>query len=383
MKKFLALMLACIMAFALVACNNSSGNNSTTPVDTSSPSVSPTDSASPSTPAENTFELALITDVGNIDDQSFNQGTYEGMVRFAEDNNLTYAYYRPSEDSTEARIEAIGTAIERGAKSVVLPGYMFGEAIALVQDLYKDINFLAIDVNPSADMTVPVSSNVACITFQEEQCGFAAGYAAVMDGYRNLGFLGGMAVPAVQRYGYGFVQGVDAAAAELGLSDVKVNYWYGQAFWPTDDIKIKMDGWYTGGTEIVFSCGGGILTSCLAAANEADGKVIGVDVDQASIDPRIVTSAYKDLGGATITGLTALYNNGGKWDATYAGQHLVLGAKEGTVGLPTADGSWRFETYTVASYEELVGKIVSGTIQISDAIDAAPQVSAITVDYQE
>ena len=126
--------------------------------------------------------------------------------------------------------------------------------------------------------------NLYCAVYQEELCGYMAGYAAVKLGYKNLGFLGGMAVPAVQRYGYGFVQGVDAAAAELELTDVKVNYAYGNQFFGDADITAAMDTWYAGGTEVVFACGGGIYTSAVDAAKKVEGaKVIGVDVDQAAV----------------------------------------------------------------------------------------------------
>jgi len=135
------------------------------------------------------------------------------------------------------------------------------------------------------------------ILYREEQAGYLAGYAAVMDGYTKLGFLGGMAVPAVVRYGYGYVQGADAAAQKLGLApgSVEIKYWYSGVFAPNDDIKTKMSGWYTEGTEVVFACGGGIYLSATAAADAAGGKVIGVDVDQSAESPTIITSAMKDL----------------------------------------------------------------------------------------
>ncbi len=329
--------------------------------------------------AEGTYEIALVTDVGNIDDHSFNQSTWEGVKAFAEDNGITYNYFRPSEDSDEARVESIKSAIEKGAKTVVLPGYLFAASSATIAAEYPDVNLLLLDTAPASETPL---TNTYSILYQEEQSGYFAGYAAVKDGYKKLGFLGGMAVPAVVRYGYGFVQGAEAAATELGLTDVSIKYWYCGGFGPTDDIKIKMDGWYTEGTEVVFACGGGIYLSALAAAESANGKVIGVDVDQALDSDLIITSAMKGLKNSVVLALTELYANGGTWGAK-GGSTVTLGAADDCTGLPTAEGSWRFNTFTVDEYNAIFAKVKSGEIVVSSAIDAAPAVTAVTVDYQE
>ncbi|MEG0901726.1 MAG: BMP family ABC transporter substrate-binding protein, partial [Clostridia bacterium] len=208
-----------------------------------------------------------------------------------------------------------------------------------------------------------------------------AGYAAVKDGYTKLGFLGGIDVPSVIRYGFGFVQGADAAAKELGIT-VDMKYWYSAAFWPTDEIKGKMDSWYADGTEIVFSCGGGIFTSCLAAAEVGNGKVIGVDVDQAHISDLFVTSAYKNLTQGTSDLLKQLEANGGKWDASIAGSNVLLGVNENAVGIPTAEGSWRFNKFTVEEYNTIYEAIKAGTVTVSNDIENQPTVTNVTVDYQ-
>ena len=334
--------------------------------------------------AEDTYEVALVTDVGNIDDQSFNQSAYEGVVEFAEANDLTYAYYRPTEDSTNARVESIKTAIEKGAKVVVCPGFLFEEAIYLVQDEYPEVNFLLLDGQPhDASYTdYKTSSNVHNILYQEEQAGYFAGYAAVKDGYTKLGFLGGMAVPAVTRFGYGFVQGADDAAAELGI-DIEIKYWYCGVFVPSDDIKVKMSGWYSEGTEIVFSCGGSIYLSAVAAAEEAGAKVIGVDSDQYFVSDCIVTSAMKGLKQSVVLALTDLYANDCVWPEAYAGVTANLGVADDCVGLPTADTSWRFSSFTVEEYNTLYEQVKSGAIEISADTTVEPEVTNASVDYQE
>ena len=355
MKKIVAILLVLAMVLAVSACKKAE-----------------------------TYEIALVTDVGNIDDKSFNQGTWEGLKAYAEANSKTYNYYRPSEDSTEARVETIKTAIDKGAKVVVCPGYLFEDAIYSVQGQYPDVQFLLIDGEPhTADYSdYKTEQNTHCILYQEEQAGYFAGYAAVMDGYTKLGFLGGMAVPAVIRYGFGFVQGCNDAAKVLGnTADIDVKYWYCGGFAPSDDIKTKMSGWYTEGTEIVFSCGGGIYLSAIGAAEEAGKKVIGVDVDQSAESELIVTSAMKELANSVVLSLTALYENKGVWPADYAGQTAHLGAADNCVGLPTAAESWRFAKYTVDEYNQLFEQVKSGAVAISADTENQPAVD-IAVDYQ-
>lgn len=330
-----------------------------------------------------TYEIALVTDVGNIDDKSFNEGAWNGVKEYAEEHGITYSYYRPSEDSTEARVETIKSAIEKGAKVVVCPGYLFEEALYEVQGQYPEVNFLLLDGEPhDADYNYETTANTANILYQEEQAGYLAGYAVVMDGYRSLGFLGGMNVPAVIRYGYGFVQGAEAAAEELDV-DVDMKYWYCGSFSPSDDIKVKMDSWYADGTEIVFSCGGGIYLSACQAAKEAGGYVVGVDVDQASESDVIVTSAMKGLTASVVLALDGLYSNDGTWPESMGGKTTVLGAADNAVGLPTAEDSWRLENYTVEQYEELFAAVQSGEIVVSNDTENAPETTKVTVDYQE
>jgi len=394
MKKVVSFVLACAMSLSLVACGGSSSSTSTTTSgsttsttsttqtasSTASTAASSTTSAASTTDSGATTDVAFVTDVGNIDDQSFNQYTWEGVQNFCSTNNLKANYYKPSEDSDAARLEQMDNAVKDGAKAVVMAGYLFGASLEQAQAKYPDVSFLALDVS-TGDLSDP-ASNTALITYKEEQAGYLAGYAAVADGYTKLGFLGGMAVPAVIRYGYGFVQGADAAAKELGKSDVSIKYWYSGSFVATDDIKTKMDSWYSDGTEVVFACGGSICNSCVAAAQANNGKMIGVDVDQSGLDPCVITSAMKALANSVVLALTDCMNNNWKFSDTYAGKETKLGAAEDCVGLPM-DTS-QFTTFTKDQYDKLFKGIVDGTITVDDSSDTAktPEVTAITVDYE-
>ena len=388
MKKIIAILLAAVMVLGMAACASTEPATTTgAPAPETTGAAGETTGAVETTAAvaENAIsKIALVTDVGTIDDESFNQACWQGVEAFAKANNIEYTYYQPTEDSNDARVASVGQAIAEGADTVVMPGYLFGATLTVVMNMYPDVNFIAVDV-ASGDLTVDYTTyyepaaNTACLTFSEEQAGYLAGYAAVKDGYTKLGFLGGMAVPAVIRYGYGFVQGANAAAVELA-KEIEINYTYGGQFYGTPETTAKMEGWYEAGTEVVFACGGGIYTSALEAAKKGTGKVIGVDVDQSYIDEIIITSAMKQLQNVTETVLEAL--NKGEW-ATYGGKVTNFSLSEGEyVGLPTAETSWKLTTFTVDEYEAVKAAIIDGTVTISNDTENAPAVADTTkVNY--
>ena len=405
MKKLFALLLSLAMVLALVAC----GQKDPTPDTPDTPD-------DPQTKVE--YKVAMITDYGDITDQSFNQTTYEACKAFAEDNSIEFSYFRPAGDNTADRVAMIEKAVDEGFNVIVMPGYAFGGAIVEAAPEFPDVKFIALDVAAGDLLETAVAkagesydytpenwdlskyvdmSNVYCAVYQEELCGYMAGYAAVKLGYKNLGFLGGMSVPAVVRYGYGFVQGVDAAAADMGLTDVKVNYIYGGQFFGDADITAVMDTWYQGGTEVVFACGGGIYTSAVDAAKKVGAKVIGVDVDQAGViakyagvDGMTVTSAMKGLYPATYDTLTDVIVNG-NWEK-YVGKIETLGLVSGTdpeanyVQIPMGDGTQWSDSFTQDDYKAMVKDMFDGKITVSNNtssdVSAADFATVITVDDQ-
>ena len=360
MKKFLAMILALVMVLAMVSVAS----------------------------AEDAMRVAMITDYGDITDQSFNQTTYEACKKWAEENGVDFTYFKPAGDSTAERVAMVEKAAEEGYNVIVMPGYAFGGTIAEVQNDYSDIKFVALDVSEGDLGGVELASNVYCAVYQEELCGYMAGYAAVKLGYTHLGFLGGMAVPAVVRYGYGFVQGCNAAAVELGKEkEVTVEYVYGGQFYGDADITAYMDNWYqTLGVQAVFACGGGIYSSAAEAAAKVNAKVIGVDVDQAGIidaygEGMTVTSAMKGLAATVNTLLTEI--KAGNF-ANYGGKVETLGLVSGTdldanyVGIPAS--TQYAEGFTAEDYAALVAKMFAGDITVSNATEVEPEV-ALTVAY--
>ena len=305
--------------------------------------------------SKSTYELALVTDIGTIDDKSFNQGAWEGLEKYAKENNKTYKYYQPAEATTASYIETIALAVKGGAKLIVCPGFKFEAAVYEVQTTYPDVDFIILDGEPHTEdySDYKTESNVYAIYYAEQQAGFLAGYAAVKEGYTKLGFMGGMAVPAVIRYGYGFIAGAETAAKEMGLDSVDVKYHYTGGFVATPEAQTMAASWYQNGTEVIFGCGGAVGNSVMAAAEANNGKVIGVDVDQSSESNTVILSALKMLSNSVYDGITDYY--AGNFPG---GQVVTLDATSNAVGLPMDTA--KLENFTEADYEAAYAKLLSG-----------------------
>ncbi|MDD6024042.1 MAG: BMP family ABC transporter substrate-binding protein [Oscillospiraceae bacterium] len=396
MKRIFALLLAaCVMLAMFAGCGSTAESAPAEAASAASaPEASAAEASTPEAPAASgDYKVAMITDYGDITDQSFNQTTYEACKEYCEGKGVDFSYYKPAGDSTAERVAMVEAAINDGYNVIVMPGFAFGETIVETAPNYPDITFIALDVSQGDLGDFELPSNVFCAVYQEELAGYMAGYAAVKLGYTKLGFLGGMAVPAVIRYGYGFVQGANAAAVELGnTGDVSVQYVYGNQFYGDADITAYMDTWYqTNGVEVVFACGGGIYTSAAEAAAKVEGaKVIGVDVDQAAIidgaygEGMTVTSAMKGLAATVKSTLAELIENN-NW-AAYGGTVTTLGLVSDTdmeanyVQIPMATTQWS-DSFTQDDYTKLVADMYSGAVTVSSDTEAMPAVE-IKVDEQ-
>ena len=380
MKKFIALVMAAAMALSLAACGG-------TPASTSTPASEPTSASTPASEPEQTetlsaddiednmtsedgkYQVAFVTDVGQLKDKSFNQGTYDGVKLYAAANGLSYKYYQPAngdQATDDDRYDAMKAAVEAGAEVVVCAGYLQEAALKRAAIEFPEVPFVFIDGYPLTDDEGNTLANVAGIAFQEEQAGYLAGYAAVKDGFTKLGFSGGGGGTndACCRFGYGYVQGANAAASELGITvDMNYSWEYGATFQASTELQTMISGWYANGTEIVFACGGSMFQSISAAASANDGYVIGVDVDQSGESDAVVTSAMKGLSDAVQWAVAKVY------DSTFTeigGTATSLGVKDNAVALPTAAESWRFETFTVEEYEALYQQMLDGTLVVDN-----------------
>ena len=387
MKKFLTVLLILTMVFAMTACGgNDEGGDA------------------------ESYAVAMITDYGDITDESFNQTTDEACKEFCEANGIKFNYFKPAGDNTADRVAMVDQAVGEGYNVIVMPGYAFGGTVVEAAPNYPDVKFIVLDVSKGDILEAAVTkagetydyqpdnwnledyfdmSNVYCVVYQEEIAGYMAGYAAVKLGYEKLGFLGGMAVPAVVRYGQGFVQGCDAAAAEMN-KDIDLNYVYGGQFFGNADITAVMDTWYKGGTEVVFAAGGSIYTSACEAAVKVGGKVIGVDTDQASIidgaygDGITVTSAMKGLYPSTYNALEDIVLNG-NWDK-YVGQIANLGIisdnpEENYVQIAPST-QFKDGAFTEDDYKAMVAKLNAGEIKVDNNIAEMPKTTNTKVNVQ-
>lgn len=300
-----------------------------------------------------TYEVALVTDVGQLMDQGFNQGTYEGIQEYCEKNFVSYAHYVPENGANatdEDRMNAMERAIEKGAKIIVAPGFGQGEAIQAMAKKYKSIKFVYVDGETFR------LKNITALTFREEESGYIAGYAAVKEGYRKIGAtLGGGGVnPACNRYGYGFIQGIQEAAKEENANvEIRYSYKNGSTYEASEELEAQMDAWYKSGTEIIFACGGSMFDSVKTAAEKTEnGKIIGVDVDQSYLSERVITSAVKNLRISVIKVLDDFYSS--RWDVALAGRALYLGVEDNATGIVVNP---RLEKFKTPEYNEILQRI--------------------------
>ncbi len=332
-RKTTALILSAILALSLGACSSSAGSSSDQPVD-----------------------VVLVTDFGTIDDNSYNQGAWDGVKQYAEEAGLKYEYYQPEDNDPDSIMAQIKRAVSNDARLIVCPGAMMEVPVYKAMKKYDDTSFILVDGIPhdEENKETDIADNVSCITFAEEEAGFLAGYAAVRDGYKGLGFVGGMPVDPVIRFGYGFVQGADYAAIEMGVN-VRIRYTYTNTFAEDPSIEELAGAWFDDDTEVIFACGGQVGQSVIRAAENHGGKVIGVDVDESSESETVITSAMKGIKTAVYDDVKAFF------EGNFAGGMATnKTAKTNGVCLPM-DTS-RFEKFDQESYDAVFSHLVDGMI---------------------
>ncbi len=386
MKKFLAMILALVMALSLVACGDKKDDPKTDDNQGDNPEVTEITNADEiadeMTSEDGKYEIAFITDVGQLKDKSFNQGTFDGVKLYAANNGLSYKYYQPAngdQATDDDRYDAMKAAAEGGAKVIVAAGFMQATALTKAAAEFTDVKFVFVDRDSAVTLEDGTAlKNVLGICFQEEQCGYLAGYAVVKEGYTKLGFTGGGGGdnPACCRYGYGFVQGASAAAAEMGVK-VEMNYsWlYGASFSASTELQTMASGWYENGTEVIFACGGNMFQSVAAAAAANDGAVVGVDVDQSSQSDTVITSAMKGLSASVQWACGKVYD--GSFDEI-GGTFVTLGAKDNAVGLPTA--TWSLTKWTVDDYNAMLAKMADGSLVVDNDYSKLDSTDSLTLN---
>ena len=381
MKKATAIIISAVLLISFAACGKND-NMQTTSGGSTMPTAttSEKDTTEQKDPQQDTdynsipdeinssdgrYEIAFVTDVGQLKDKSFNQGTWEGVKGYAFNHDKTYKYYQPANGdkaTDDDRYDAMKTAVTSGAEIVFSTGFLQGSSLKKIAMEYPDVKFVFIDGEVLKDDKDKPISNVAAVDFNEEQAGFLAGYAAVMEGFDDLGFSGGGggSNPPCCRFGYGFVQGAEAAAEKIDEDvEMKFSWEYGSNFSASPELQTMLKGWYANGTDVVFVSGGGMCLSAFQAASENDAYVIGVDIDQSEQSDTVLTSATKNLHEAVDIILQKYYND--EWD-DMGGKQTTLGAARDAIGLPTEN--WRMENFTVEDYRAVYEAMKKGEIKV-------------------
>lgn len=314
------------------------------------------------------YRVALITDMADVNDHSINQQMYTACRFFTEQHNMEFRYYKPGADSDDARLTSVDSAVADGYNIIFMPGFKFVPIADTICGENPNVEFVIMDVTTDdfpKDYVYP--KNLRTLAFNEEYAGFMAGYAAVKEGYTKLGFLGGIAVPGVMKFGYGYLAGIDYAVKELDIKDVEVKYVYGGKFAGDPEITAQMETWLSGGTQVIFSCGGLIFTSVCEAIAKYGGKIIGVDVDQADeIDGKYnrdmcITSAMKGMDVGVYEVLSQIISEGfGKGGTAVQKGVISLNPEENYVQLPMKN--WKMKNFTVDDYKKLVKDIFNKKI---------------------
>ena len=285
------------------------------------------------------LKLGMVTDSGTIDDRSFNQGTWEGIARAGEELGLECTYLRPAGTTSTDYLTAISDLYDQGYRFIACPGYLFVEAVSQAQQMYDDLKIIIID----DAMASGIGENTVAITFRENEAGFLAGIATALKlGEGEVGFVGGLEIPAVQKFNWGFQQGITYANENLGTTITMNpnNFVYSGSFADLALGQQLATAMYDSGVDVIFAAAGG---TGVGVINEAKNRrlsgedvwAVGVDVDQYTVgdmgngESCVLTSAMKDVAGVAYDQAVAAANG------TYeGGRHIELGIAEDRAGIP-------------------------------------------------
>ncbi|MFZ5754178.1 MAG: BMP family lipoprotein [Bacillota bacterium] len=362
-RKSIAILLALLMLVTMVA---GCGSSKTEPPKGEAPKTE-----APKTPA---FKVGMVTDAGTIDDKSFNQGTWEGIQRAGKEFGIETKYLKPGGTTEADYLKEIGNLHDAGYKFIVCPGFKFETAIYQAQDKYKSAKFVLIDGNPHAgDFKAVVKENTVSIFFAEHESGFLAGVATALQLKEGeVGFIGGMEIPPVQKFNWGFQQGIQYANSNFGtkISIKPANVIYQGSF---DNVAAGQQlaaQMFDRGVKAIFCAAGGVG---IGSINEAKSRakagkqvwIVGVDVDQyaeGKYDGEksvILTSAMKYIDQAAYDMIKA--EKEGKFPG---GKTLVFNAKNNGVGIPKKNPNLSEDVQKKVA--DVFAKLQSGSITVSD-----------------
>lgn len=356
MKKFLALFLSLTLLLALTACKAAEAASGaqqeqrtvTAPTDDATFVYQPED---PTVTPAGGETIALVTGVSGTESGA-DAMLWQGVQTFASAYGYTATTQTAEGDSSADAETALRTAAESGAKLVICRGDAAATALYRIQENYPDVHYLLFDDEPHNDdySAYKAANLVHCVLFQEEQAGYLAGYAAVIDGYTSLGFVGAREIPGIVRYGTGFLQGAEAAAEQQGET-VNLKFWFADTYDENDAVTQRMADWYNGGVSLIFVSGGTLYKGAAQAAEQTGGKVMAGDTNVTALSDSVLASAVKCYNAAVQRQLYEFFT-AGSWSTQNAGQTERVGITNAEVALES-DTSWRLDSFTLDDYRSL------------------------------
>lgn len=321
-------------------------------------------------PEENVkYEIALVSDHGLIMDGGHSEVAWNTITEFGGSNGISHKYYKASESSDGAFTDTIITAINKGAKIVIIDNSTMQQAVYEMQEKYPEINFVIIDADPCEDESgeSKLESNSVAVSFDSGQAGFLAGYAAVMEGYTQLGFIGESERKYINDFGYGYVKGADRAAYDME-TEVEMKYVCCSEEQDDEDIYKLAADMYENGTEVIFAAGTEIQEAVIEAAEAKDGKVIGSITDQSAKSDKVITSATFGINEA-LKSLLKQYK-----DKKFpGGQTVVYNAHNEGIRLELKNNKLR--NLVQSQYEFIYDGLADGEIKVrTDRINSVKDI---------
>ena len=307
-------------------------------------------------------KIAMITDGKSAEDGGINQEIWQGIQQYAAESGRQAEAYQPQQETLPSYEQTIDKAVSDGAEIIVCAGENFENAVYDMQRIERDVRFVLLDGIPeNGGGDQHIRGNTSCVQPDRAEAGFLAGYAAVKEGYTSLGFLGGEENVFNIRYGSGYLQGANQAAADLGLEagQVTVRYHFLESNSVSPDLLQEIRGWYEEGCQIVYACGSAPEALAQKAAESSGGKVISSASDGAASSSAVLTSTGTDYGQTAYRALKKIEE--GKLPG---GKVTVVGLVEECVALRMENAG--FSVFSQTEYDLLIQRITDGEIRITE-----------------
>lgn len=336
MKKIVAFLLATVMAVSATACASNTGAASSQAASSQAPASSAAESSSATEP-KTAFKVSMVTDTGGVNDQSFNQSSWEGLQKLKADTGAEVSYAESKQESDYAT--NLDKAVDDNNKLIWGVGFAMGDAILNAAKANPDVPFAIVD---NAYDSTP--SNLTAVVFRAQEPSFLVGYIAAKTTKTNkVGFVGGIKSGVIDQFEFGYKAGVAYGAKEANKK-VDVVSQYAESFSDSAKGKAIASKMFSDGCDIVFHAAGNVGTGVIEAAKDAKKFAIGVDKDQSFLAPDYVLTSAMKLVNKAVEEVSKDVMDGKK----IGGTTISLGLTEDAVGIPEEHKLMGDETYKAA-----------------------------------